>query len=205
MPTGYTADIEKDISFEDFILGCARAFGATMHQRDDNMKDRPKLRDTENNYHVDALSEAKKKVAELEAMKGVNDRTAYGKKVIEEETASSQSYFNSKISLRNKYEAMLQKVYNWNPPTPDHENLKKFMIEQINQSIQHDCETKYTMERLTTLSKANPLDKYNDALQHAYKNVEYHETELYKEQARVADSNKWIVALYDSLGIEYDT
>jgi len=205
MPTGYTADIENDISFEDFILGCARAFGATMHQRDDNMKDRPKLRDTENSYHVDALSEAKKKVAELESMRGVNDRTAYGKKVIEEETASSQSYFNSKISLRNKYEAMLQKVYNWNPPTPDHDNLKKFMIEQITTSIDFDCDTKYTMDRLTALSKANPLDKYNEALHLAYKNVEYHETELYKDRERNVGANKWISALYDSLGIEYDT
>ena len=205
MPSGYTADIENDISFEDYILGCARAFGATMHQRDDNLKDRPKLRSTENSYRVDALSNAKKKVAELEAMRGVNDRTAYGKKVIAEETAYNQEYFNKKVALRNKYEAMLQKAYNWFPPTPDHENLKKFMIDQITTSIDFDCETKYTMETLTKLSKANPLDKYNDDLRRAYKDVEYHETELYKERERNVEANKWISALYDSLGIEYDT
>lgn len=205
MPTGYTANIENDITFEDYVLGCARAFGATMHQRDDNMKDKPKLRNIESSYHVDALSEAKKTVAELEAMVGVNDRTKYGKKVIEEETASEQKYFNEKVSLRNKYEAMLQKAYNWFPPTPDHENLKTFMIEQITQSIDFDCNTKYTMDRLTELSKANPLDKYKDDLRRAYKNVEYHETELMKERQRNVDANKWISALYDSLGIEYDT
>jgi hypothetical protein len=205
MPTGYTADIENDITFEDYVLGCARAFGATMHQRDDNMKDKPKLRNTESSYHVDALSRAKTEVAKLEAMRGVNDRTAFGKKVIEEETASNQEYFNKKVSLRNKYEAMLQKAYNWFPPTLDHENLKKFMIEQITQSIDFDCDTKYAMDRLTELSKANPLDKYNDALRRAYKDVEYHETELMKERERNADANKWISALYDSLGIEYDT
>ena len=205
MPTGYTADIENDITFEDYVLGCARAFGATMHQRDDNMKDKPKLRNIESSYHVDALSRAKTEVAKLEAMRGVNDRTAFGKKVIKEEEAFNQEYFNKKVSLRNKYEAMLQKAYNWFPPTPDHENLKKFMIEQITTSIDFDCDTKYAMDRLTELSKANPLDKYNDALRRAYKDVEYHETELMKERERNADANKWISALYDSLGIEYDS
>ena len=205
MPTGYTADIEKDMSFEDFVLRCSRNFGATMHQRDDDMKDKPKLRGVESSYHVDALSNAKKTVAELEAMAGVNSRTEYGKKVIEEETASGQKYFNKAVALRNKYEAMLRKVYSWFPPTPDHENLKKFMIDQITQSITHDCDTHFTMKRLTDLSKANPLDKYNEALKRAYKDVEYHETELYKERERNAGANKWIAALYDSLGIEYDT
>ena len=205
MPSGYTADIENDMSFEDYILGCARAFGACMHQRDDSNKDKPKLRGVESSHHIDALSCAKAEVAKLEAMAGVNDRTAFGKKLIEEEAASNQEYFNKKVSLRNKYEAMLSKAYNWFPPTPDHENLKKFMIEQITSSIDFDCDTKHDMERLTALSKANPLDKYKEALNRAYKDVEYHETELYKERERNADANKWIAALYDSLGIEYDT
>ena len=205
MPTGYTADIENDISFEDFVLRCSRNFGATMHQRDDNMKEKPKLRSDDNSYRVDALSTAKAEVSKLEAMRGVNDRTAFGKKVIEDETASKQKYFNKAVALRNKYEAMLNKAYNWLPPTPDHEELKKFMINQITQSITHDCDTKFYMDRLTDLSKANPLDKYNEALRLAYKNVEYHETELYKERERNADANKWISSLYDSLGIEYDS
>jgi hypothetical protein len=205
MPTAYTADIEKDMSFEDFVLRCSRNFGATMHQRDDDMKDKPKLRGIESSYHVDALSNAKAEVAKLEAMRGVNDRTAYGKKVIAEQTAFNQESFNKKISLKNKYDAMLEKAYNWFPPTPDHENLKKFMIEQIIESIRHDCDTKYYMDRLTELSKANPLDKYNEALKRAYDDVVRHETELLKERERNAGANKWIAALYDSLGIEYDT
>jgi hypothetical protein len=204
MPTGYTSDIENDISFEDYALSCARAFGACMHQRDNSSKEKPKFR-TESSYHVDALSEAKKTIAELEAMAGVNDRTKYGNKVIEEEEASNQKSFNKKIVLKNKYDAMLIKVYNWYPPTPEHEQLKKFMIDQINESINFDCDTKYDMERLTQLSKVNPLDKYKEALQRAYKNAEYHEMELMKERERNADANKWISVLYDSLRIEYDS
>jgi len=205
MPTNYTADIENDISFEDYVLGCARAFSATLHQRDDDMKDKPRLRIAESIYYINELSNAKKNVVELEAMKGVNDRTAFGKKVIEEETACSQESFNKKIMLKNKYENMRSKVHNWFPPTRDHENLKNFMIDQINESIDFDCNTERDMDRLTKLSLAKPLDKYYDALIRAYKDVEYYETELMRERERNANTNKWISALYDSLGIEYDT
>jgi hypothetical protein len=79
------------------------------------------------------------------------------------------------------------------------------MIDQIDSSMKFDCNTKYYMDRLTALSKVNPLDKYKEALDSAYKDVEYHETELLKERERNTDANKWIAALYDSLGIEYDT
>ena len=204
MPTGYTADIENDISFEDYALGCARAFGACVHQRDNPSKEKPKLR-TGSDYHVNALSEAKKTIAELEGMTGVNDRTNYGKKIIEAEEASNQKSFNKKIVLKNKYDAMLIKVYNWHPPTSEHEQLKKFMIDQIIETVKYDCDTRYDMERLTALSKANPLDKYKEALQYAYKNAEYHETELMKTRDRDKDANRWISVLYNSLGVEYDS
>ena len=37
MPTGYTLDLYngKDITFEEFVLKCARAFGALIDMRDE--------------------------------------------------------------------------------------------------------------------------------------------------------------------------
>ena len=45
MATGYTMDIYdgKNVSFEDFCLSCARAFGACILQRDDNTSIKPQL------------------------------------------------------------------------------------------------------------------------------------------------------------------
>lgn len=40
MPTGYTYNI-SNISFEDFVLQCSRAF--LIHQRDEDSKNKPKL------------------------------------------------------------------------------------------------------------------------------------------------------------------
>ena len=58
MPTGYTADIYEgnDVSFRDFALKCARAFGACIEQRDDDANDKPKLIEkTKDNYHIKRL------------------------------------------------------------------------------------------------------------------------------------------------------
>jgi hypothetical protein len=35
MPTGYTDKIKDGISFEEFVLSCARQFGACISMRDD--------------------------------------------------------------------------------------------------------------------------------------------------------------------------
>jgi hypothetical protein len=45
MPTGYTAPVQSGeiVELEDFILLCARAFGACVMQRDEPMKSLPKI------------------------------------------------------------------------------------------------------------------------------------------------------------------
>lgn len=202
MPTGYTADIENDISFEEYALRCSRAFGATAMQREDPAKDRPALREMSTIY-VEWLKEAKEQAATLTAMTPTQ-RKAYGEKIVEERTAARQEYFNKKIVLRNKYDSMLQKVRAWSPPTQEHVELKRFMISQIEQSIDFDCNTKYDLEELTKLSQANPMKIFEQELRETKDKVERYTEEVEKEKRRVEESNQWILALYDSLGVSYN-
>ena len=53
MPSGYTSDIYngKEVTFKDFALGCARAFGACVMQRDDPADEKPKIM-PEESYHA---------------------------------------------------------------------------------------------------------------------------------------------------------
>lgn len=199
MPTGYTANIENGESFENFVLGCARAFGACAHQRDDTMKDKPKLREV-SNYYEEKLPEA---LAELGFLQSLTDTQIdeHGKELRDEEIASIQKSIEEKRALEGKYMAMLDKVSAWNPPTQDHVGLKEFMIKQIKDTIDFDCNTKYYIERLQTAISKNAIDFYNDALQSAEWNVNHYEEELEKEKTRVAESNNWIIELYKSLGI----
>lgn len=201
MPTGYTADIENDISFDDFLLGCARAFGACLHQRDDNTKIKPQLREV-STYHEDKLLETE---AELGAFLTMNreQKEAVGQELKDEAINSTQEYLNSKITLKGKYETMLVKAQAWNPPTPDHNNLKQFMIDQINESINFDCNLKYSIEELSKYSNMSALDFYNDKVEKLQWSVKYHTEENEKEIQRVEEANRWISALYDSMGIKY--
>lgn len=202
MPTGYTAEIENDIQFEDYVLGCARAFGACVHQRDENSNIKPALRQ-EDTYYAERLEKAKAKVQELEALKP-QDRIEYGEKVRLEELSFQQKYFNDKILLKNKYEAMLQKAVDWTPPTPGHAELKNFMIQQIQDSIRHDCDTDYTLEQITKLSQERPVTLFEKELTSAKRDVIYNTEQLEKNTKAIQESNQWIVELYKSLGVKYE-
>lgn len=202
MPTGYTAAIENDQSFEDFALGCARAFGACMHQRDDNSSDRPKLRE-EDTHHKAKLVEAYNELERLEKMSG-DERIQYGEQLRKDKVDRTQEYFNKKVVLRAKYESMLAKVFGWNPPSPRHQELKNFMIEQIRNSIDFDCNTKYDMEELSRLAQVSPHSMYEQALKDAKWSYEYHNTQIIKAKVNFEESNEWIMQLYDSLGIKYE-
>jgi len=66
MPTGYTAKLcEGEQSFGEFALGCARAFGACVMQREDSMDDLPKAREHDGDvgYYSRALETARRKAA----------------------------------------------------------------------------------------------------------------------------------------------
>lgn len=201
MPTGYTTDIENDIEFEDFVLGCARAFGACIHQRDDNMKIKPALREVETYYFEHAKSAAAE-LAKLEVMKP-QDRVEYAKNQIARELEVEQEYFNKKVLLKNKYDAMLERVQAWSPPTSDHDQLKKFMIQQIEESIKFDCNTSYALERITNLSQQNPSSYFATALESARRDVKFYSEQYEKHMVAVRESNAWITELYKSLGVEY--
>ena len=201
MPTGYTAKIEKGQTFEDFVLGCARAFGACIDQRDDPSGDKPKLRESSSHHEQRLIEDS----AELGALTTMNraQKTELGQELKDKQVAAAQKYFNEKVALKNKYDAMLDRVREWNPPTPDHANLKTFMIEQINSSIDFDCNLKYTLEDLEKKTKMSPIDFYDEEVKRLEWSVKYHEEEMQKETTRTTEANEWILHLYRSLGIDY--
>jgi len=70
--------MEKGQSFEEFILGCAKAFGACIMMRDDSL-DKPIPEKFEpSDYYVVALDKA---IAEFEKLKKMTDKqkAAFGK------------------------------------------------------------------------------------------------------------------------------
>lgn len=93
--------------------------------------------------------------------------------------------------------SMRNKVVAWTPPTPNHKNLKDFMLEQIKISM-HDL-SYYTKEiiNLQTRSTKSLIANKTEDLKDG---VEYHKKELEKETIRYNGNNDWLEQLYKSVG-----
>ena len=167
MPTGYTADIQNDISFEDYALGCARAFGACIEQRDDNAGDAPKLREADT-YYEEKLPKALAFLGYLQSLDDVQQEE-FGNEERDKEIARIRGKLDETQALNVKYEQMVDKVKGWEPPTPNHVKLKDFMFKQIVDSIVFDCDTSYYTKALHRQhSKSSLFRDFSPELGRAY-------------------------------------
>lgn len=197
MPTGYTAKIADGQSFEDFVLGCARAFGACIMQRDDPMEDKPAKQEA-STYHTERLLIAKQNELEFRAMSEA-DRIDYGEQCKEEEIFRINERIEKNIALADKYTSMFMKVLDWIPPSSDHVELKQFMLKQLQESKDFDCKNDYNYRELEKAKSMTPMDFYNKMMDSIAWNISYHSENAIKELERVNGRNKWIEQLYESL------
>lgn len=196
MPTGYTADIKDGISFKTFALNCARAFGACVTLRDEpgggeNIPDQFEPSD----HYIKAVQQTRDELATLLAMSPEqHEVTAIAEWHAAE--ARRQTRLEEKRKLRDAYEAMLVQVCGWMPPTPEHQGLRRFMEEQITQSIEFDCGNTYDAEPAPKLSgeqwAANNVAELNCR-------IAYYEKAHAEEVARAAGRTAWVRALRESL------
>lgn len=193
MPTGYTADIEKGISFEEFVWNCARAFGALVSMREDSM-DAP----IPDNLPVDTYhqKELKREIEELHRLENMTETEAKKQSKLEYDKSMKewQKSRERNALLKNKYETMLNNVKEWKPPTSDHVGMKEFMIQQITESIKFDCGEYPAPKPL--IGWSSWLD---DKIAWTRKDIAYHEKEWAEEQERTKNRNEWLSALRQSV------
>ncbi len=197
MPTGYTSAIEDGISFRDFVLRCARGMGACIMQRDDPMDQPPKM-EVVSDYHKTELEKAEKRLTELKAMSD-SDAQTKAEEDYKKEIESLEASIRKNNDLRDKYRSMLSKVEAWNPPTPDHVGFKKFMVDQITESIDFDCNHDYYSEKLKKITPISAHEWRAAQIKKVLWDLDYHKNELSKEIERTADRNNWIARMYESL------
>lgn len=197
MPTGYTADVGdgKVTDFRTFALQCARNFGATIMQRDDPASELPKLRE-ESDYYAKRVAEAEARIAQLAKMTP-EEATLAAQADSEKRLAEHERYAENRRQTRVRYEAMMEKVRAWQPPTPGHESMKKFMLSQLTESIEFDCAgyAPYPHPIHTEAWLQQEREKAHHDLEYAIKSRG-------EEQVRCANANAWIRALYASLEVE---
>ena len=196
MPTGYTADIKDGISFERFVMNCARAFGACVTLRDE-AGGGEKIPDEffPDEYHLNALTKAK---AELSTVQSMTDEECERNACKDFDDAEALRFMRLQEieQQRQAYESMLAKTQAWVPPTSDHTGLRDFMLEQITKSIDFDCGTDYydtpTEKKTGQEWRASKIADLN-------KGIGYHAEKHADEVKRAADRTAWVRALRASL------
>lgn len=196
MPTWITQIVAdgKMTSGKEFLLRCARQFGALIHMRDDD-SDAVITLPQPNTAHYDSQI-----VRSLEKLHNLKNMTfAEAAVAIEQEYQKElQRYketLDRKAEIKNHYIDMMDKIQEWEPPTSEHVNLKDFAMKQLNESVDWDCDTKYDYEPV----RMDPEEWLKARIEAAEHDFEWNTQQRQDEIDRVTDRNKWLTALIDSL------
>lgn len=202
MPTGYTHPVREGTvtSFTEFAKICVRAMGVTILQRDDS-SDAPLITRYEPNvdYHDRSLATAREKRDLYDARTFENWRNA-----MEAQDDGDQQAWRDRVEQlkveRARYEAMLDKVQAWVPPTEEHQAMKKFMVDQLTESIRFDC-TPYGQPPML-----QDVEEYKaTCYERVERDIEYSTKARREEIERTATRNEWLDQFLASLPADEPT
>ena len=199
MPTAFTMDLYegKEVTFEQFAMKCAREFDALVTMRDEPL-DAPIPEEFKPaDFYLKYMEKAKQRLAEVESW-SEEQAEQEAEKAYQEAVRERNEIIAKNARIRERYEKMLAKVRAWTPPTPDHMNLKKFMIEQLETSIEGDCT--YVPKKPKRLSGAKYKQQEIAKARNDYRTWK---KEYEEEVKRVQKRNEWLRALRESLR-QYD-
>ena len=195
MPTGYTAKVQKGISFEEYALDCARAFGALVTMRDEPSDKEIPEKLIPDDYHLKAKVLLEEELSTLKALTEVEaDKLAFENYITEE--LRREDRLKELALIEERYNVMLSKVESWVAPTKDHDNLKEFMTSQLVDSIDFDCGTSYSDTPTIRMTGTQYRSEREAEL---YKEISYHLKSYSEEVKRTDERNKWIEELRNSL------
>ncbi len=192
MPNGYTAPIvesQNEITFEDYARRCVRAF--LVYMRDEPMDAEPKP-PVLSDYHPKSIERAKERLKALEGL---------SKEEIEAKTEAfndrlKEDYESSKLRhAKNKarYETMLAKVEAWEPPTPDHQKFKDFMVRQIKESMEWD------LREPTEPTYISASRWFQEEKDNAQSDLKYHQERHAEELVNHKRAHAWVTTLLENL------
>lgn len=175
MATGYTECIKKGIDFKTFVLRCSRAFGPCV------MKP--------SKYYTNKVKKTKQELDNLKKMTHEDAERACVREYNEYNKRYEENV-REKSELKEKYEVMLSEVRKWQPPSKDYNGLKKFMIEQINQSIKWDCSPPDPIE-----PKKSGKEWLKSRIKSCKYDLKYYSKEEKQENNNYEFRKKWIEKL----------
>ncbi len=193
MPTGYTADVEsgKMTDFVDFAMRCAMAFGALITMRDDPMDAHIPDEIKPYPWQKEQLEKAKKRLAEVQAMT-LEECEAAALAARDKSAAEHKRWIEEATTKNTRYWEMMKQVEKWTPPTPNHEEMKNFMQQQLQTSM-------YSVPEGKEFPLLSGEEWKQQELARVQGSVEYYTQEWSQECARAEGRTEWIRDLKMSL------
>jgi len=195
MPTGYTAKLmESGEDFKSFALRCARAFGACLDMRDDNMETPIPEKFYPSDYYAKALPKAQKQLRKLSRMTPAQ-QLAFGANEKKRSVALHRKWEAERKEQDARLQSMVDEVQKWTPPSSEHLRFRDFMLEQLGISKNGS----HWSELVAKNEAKSEMEFYDEALEKAAREVSHYRKEMKKEKERCAQKNKWISLLRESL------
>jgi len=194
MPTGYTYGVADGTiaDHKEYILTCARAFGAMMHQRDNSLSSDLQPRE-KSAYYDERVATDTEELQKYSRMT-VEEAQVHMDAEYEEEMVEYKNRVEENAKQQSRYKEFLKRVKAWKPPTPEHDGLKKFAIEQLEESIRYD-----DYEPAEPRKPKYPSVWLAQKILEATQSLAYAVANLQEEDERVEKANAWIESLRKSL------
>src|ERR1019366_2046361 len=195
MPTGYTEKLmTKGQTFQEYAMLCARNFGACVMRREDPMSAPIPEMFEPREYYVEELRKTKEKLVHLQSL-SPTDADRHGQKNKDESVGFYEAMLAREIAENQRLDEMTVQVEKWKPPTPDHQGMKEFMLEQIKVS-RHD--TTWVREELKAQRLKPATEFFAQELTAARREIVRYAKEQADEVARANSRTAWIQALRKS-------
>lgn len=189
MPTGYTSVLyDGEQSLRDYAFRCARGIDYLFALRDQSLDAGLPHEIKRSTYYDDKLTDAR---AELDRILDLSDEEANSEaeKEYKELVRANQEANDISLARKYRYGMMARDVKAWEPPAAL-KSLKKFMLDQLEESSS-DCATyNYEIKRLTAAQYKTKK------VENILKDIEYYSNHILDEKERISETNRWLKILH---------
>jgi hypothetical protein len=180
------------LTFEQFVWRCARAFSPLAEMREAPM-DAPIPEKIEpGDYHRLEAERARVRLAEVEEWSDADAEKAAQAEYDEIERRREEAIAERWATLE-RYDAVIEQAEAWQPPTPEHEPLREFMLKTLRENRRYIENRNWAEPVLHTPREYRAMMMRKHASE-----VAYHE-EKHAEDVEVArQRTAWLAALRES-------
>lgn len=197
MKTGYTDAISKgDTSAKNFIMRCARGFGALAFMRDEPLDALIPETIPEETYYIECYERECKRLEELKAMTP-EDIHREAQKEYEDNKLKWEKTVENDLAENAKYDEMIKKVEAWDCSINlDLQPLKDYALDQL-----RICKTdpEWAKRHLEDIEPQSDEDWYRYEMESCLRDISHFRDKIEKDKKWNADCNKWLSDLRKSL------